>query len=172
MLSCVFDFNCRYLTLIAGIFGEVVFISDSGRHGIIMSSLDTSDTTTIALPFQNVTTPYGIAFNPLDNRIYWTDSTRGVVARSSIGGKDQEVVHSPVFRPRGIALDLVGGNMYWISNGGRSIEVSKLNGSYWKVLVSNLYDDATDITLDTTRGYSTLLLTYYTICQIVFFNNA
>ena len=118
-----------------------------------MSSQSTSDRTLVSLPLNNITNPRGIAFNPLDGRIYWTDSTRGVVARSSIDGKDQEDIHWNVVRPLGIALDLIGGNVYWISSGGHTIEVSKLNGDYWKVLVSNLHSIAIDITLDTKRGY-------------------
>ena len=118
-----------------------------------MSSQSTSDRAFISLPFQNITSPRGIAFNPLDGRLYWTDLTRGVVARSSIDGQDQEDIHWNVVDPLGIALDLVGGNVYWISSWGDTIEVSKLNGDYRKELYSNLRPTAREITLDTTRGY-------------------
>ena len=118
-----------------------------------MSSQSTSDRAFISLPFQNITSPLGIAFNPLDGRLYWTDSTRGVVARSSIDGQDQEDIHWNVVNPLGIALDLVGGNVYWISSWGDTIEVSKLNGDYRKELCCHhLNPSAREITLDTKRG--------------------
>jgi len=142
-----------FFALTSGVLGDVIFVAEKEKQAIVMSSKSTSDKTFVSLPFQNITSPYGIVFNPLDDRIYWTDSTRGVVARSSIDGKDQEDINWNLVRPLGIALDLVGGNVYWISSGGHTIEVSKLNGDYWKVLVSNLQSYARDITLDTKRGY-------------------
>ena len=116
-----------------------------------MSSLNVPARTLTTLPLYNITNLYRMAFDALESRIYWTDWYSGVVARSSIDGKNREDIQSNV-RPEGIALDLVGGNVYWISSGGATIEVSKLNGDYWKVLVSNL-PWAYDIVLDTTRGY-------------------
>ena len=103
-----------------------------------------------------------MAFDAFERRIYWTDSNSGVVARSSIDGKNREDIQSNV-RPKGIALDLVGGNVHWISSDGATIEVSKLNGDYWKVLVSNLW--AYNIVLDTTRGYATYHLTLFSVTQ-------
>ena len=84
--------------------------------------------------------------------MYWTSSTRGIVYRATIDGKNQEIIRSGVTKPMGIDLDLVAGNVYWINGGDRTIEVSKLNGDYWKVLVSDLASYPVDITLDTTRG--------------------
>ena len=84
--------------------------------------------------------------------MYWTDSTLGIVYRSTIDGKNQEIIRSNVTEPMGIDLDLVAGNVYWINSGDRTIEVSKLNGDYWKVLVSDLASAPVDITLDTAKG--------------------
>ena len=84
--------------------------------------------------------------------MYWTDYTRGTIMRSSLDGKDQEIIRSGGFEFMGIALDLVGGNVYWINRGQRTIEVSKLNGDDRKVLVYNLSSAEYDIALDTTRG--------------------
>lgn len=92
----------------------------------------------------------GIAFDPFDNRLYWTDYSRGIVTRASLGGQNQEIIHSGVDKPYGIALDLVAENVYWISGTQQNIKVSKLNGNYSKVLISNL--KAYDIALDNTRG--------------------
>ena len=141
------------IALIAGTVGDAIFVVDYTNQVIYMSSTSPLDTTLVSLPFQNISSPYGIAFNSLEDRIYWTDWNRDVIMRSTIDGKNQEIIHSSVFRPSGIALDLVGGNIYWISNNGHTIEVSKLNGDYWKVLVSNLRNTPVDITLDTSRGY-------------------
>ena len=73
--------------------------------------------------------------------------------RSSVYENDQEIIRSGAGRPFGLALDLVARNIYWINRQALTIEVSKLNGANWKVLVSNLYQSAYDIALDTRRGY-------------------
>ena len=93
-----------------------------------------------------------MAFDPFEDRVYWTDTSLGIVARATIDGNSQEVIRSNVTEPMGIDLDLVGDNVYWINSGDRTIEVSKLNGDNWKVLVSNLSSAPVDIALDTTRG--------------------
>ena len=117
-----------------------------------MSPLNSSDTTIVPLPLNGLSDPIGIDFDPFEHRIYWTDYSRDTVMRSSIDGSNQETIRSGVDKPWGIALDLVGGNVYWINRGNMTIEVSKLNGDYWKVLVYNLSSAPYDIALDTIRG--------------------
>lgn len=97
-------------------------------------------------------TPTGIAFDPTEKRIYWTDPKLGIVARSTFDGETYEVIRENVSSPMGIDVDLVGGNVFWINSDKRTIEVSKLNGDHWKVLVYNLHHSPVDIALDTTRG--------------------
>lgn len=72
--------------------------------------------------------------------------------RSSVYDENKEIIRSGAGRPFGLALDLVAGNVYWINRQNLTIEVSKLNGANWKVLIRNLSSEAYDITLDTTRG--------------------
>ena len=117
-----------------------------------MSPLNPSDTAIFPLSLENLSFPVGIDFDPFEERIYWTDYSKGTVMRSSIDGSNQETIHERVRQPWGIALDLGGGNVYWINRGNMTIEVSKLNGDYWKVLVYNLSSAPYDIALDTIRG--------------------
>ena len=84
--------------------------------------------------------------------MYWTDEDHGFVERAFVDGRNQEIVHMGLSQPSGIALDLVGGNVYWISRGNLTVEVSKLDGSFRKLLVSNLSLYPEDIALDTMRG--------------------
>lgn len=72
--------------------------------------------------------------------------------RSSLYDENKEIIRSGAGRPYGLALDLVAGNVYWINRQNLTIEVSKLNGANWKVLITNLTSVPYDITLDTTRG--------------------
>ena len=128
----------------------MIFAADAYHDKLYFSEL--SENLLIPLPFSNIDSPTGIAFDPFEDRVYWTDSTLNIVSRATIDGKNQEIIRSGVTEPTGIDLDLVARNVYWINSGDRTIEVSKLNGDFWKVLVSDLASFPVDITLDTTRG--------------------
>lgn len=62
------------------------------------------------------------------------------------------VVWSEVKHPDGIAVDWVARNLYWTDTGTDRIEVSRLNGSSRKVLISENLDEPRAITLDPTHG--------------------
>ena len=42
----------------------------------------------------------------------------------------RSVVHSGLSTAEGLAVDWVGGNLYWIQSGLDQIEVAKINGSF------------------------------------------
>ena len=64
----------------------------------------------------------------------------------------QVIVSSEVKHPDGVAVDWVGRNLYWTDTGTDSIEVSRLNGSSRKVIISENLDEPRAITLDPTNG--------------------
>ena len=128
----------------------MIFVADVVHEEVYMSPL--KEEILVPLPFSNIESPMGVAFDPFEERVYWTDYTLGVVYRSTIDSKNQEIIRSNVTAPVGIDLDLVAGNVYWINSDDRTIEVSDLNGNYWKVLVYNLSSSPVDIALDTARG--------------------
>ena len=135
---------------LAGTVGDVIFVADIYHEEIYISGL--SENLLNPLPFSNVEGPTGVAFDPFEDRVYWTDTKLGIVARATIDGKSQEIIRSNVAEPMGIDLDLVAKNVYWINSGNGTIEVSKLNGDHWKVLVNGLPSAPVDIALDTTKG--------------------
>jgi len=66
---------------------------------------------------------------------------------------DVEVlVSSEVKQPDGVAVDWVARNLYWTDTGTDRIEVSRLNGTSRKVLISENLDQPRAITLDPTHG--------------------
>jgi integrin beta 2 len=56
--------------------------------------------------------------------------------------------------PDGIAVDWVGKNLYWCDKGLDTIEVSRLNGSYKKVIINNkeMLEEPRAIVLDPSNG--------------------
>ena len=72
------------------------------------------------------------------------------VLNSFTGISDVQVVISS--HPDGLAVDWVARNLYWTDNGTDRIEVSRLNGSSRKVLISENLDEPRAIALDPARG--------------------
>ena len=60
--------------------------------------------------------------------------------------------HITVQSPDGIAVDWIAGNLYFCDKGTDTIEVSKLNGSFRKVLVSEGLQEPRAIALDPFHG--------------------
>ena len=64
----------------------------------------------------------------------------------------QVVVTNEIKHPDGVAVDWVARNLYWTDTGTDRIEVSRLNGSSRKILISDHLDEPRAITLDPTHG--------------------
>lgn len=63
-------------------------------------------------------------------------------------------MHGPViYSPDGIAVDWVAKNLYWCDKGKNTIEVSKLNGRFRKILINKSLEEPRAISLDPIRGY-------------------
>ena len=62
------------------------------------------------------------------------------------------VIASQIKRPDGIAVDWVARNLYWTDTGTDRIEVSRLNGTARKVLISENLDEPRAIALDPSHG--------------------
>nr|CAD7262752.1 unnamed protein product [Timema shepardi] len=91
--------------------------------------------------------------------IYWSDVTSlgSSVKRlctKTPGNNTYEVLHSATLQnPDGLAVDWVGRNLYWCDKGLDTIEVSKLDGRYRKVLIKTGLEEPRAITLDPRQGY-------------------
>ena len=67
------------------------------------------------------------------------------------------VVKTEVFHPDGIAVDPISRNLYWTDTGMNRIEVSHLDGTSRRVLISDNLDEPRAITLDPVAGYVYIL---------------
>ena len=84
--------------------------------------------------------------NLLAEKIYWTNSGRGgsdgVIWRSDLDGGHLEEIITNIERPRGIALNVAGGQMFWYGGGGprlrNSLFRSDLDGANVETLVTAL----------------------------------
>ena len=136
----------------AGHFSEFLLYADSGTKRIFKVNLDDPQTPPVALNLRNTQSPTALDFDPLESMIYWSDVQLDQISRSHPSGDAFQVVASNLQSPRGIAVDFVARNLYWTDYLYNKIEVSKLNGSYRKVLISQNLQSPIDIVLDMENG--------------------
>src|SRR5215204_3015891 len=87
----------------------------------------------------------------LASDIYWTDDVAGLIMRGDSSGSAPQVLLGPangVVEPRGIALDVADGKMYWADNGSNSIARANLDGSGAETLISSGLSFPADVELD------------------------
>ena len=94
-----------------------------------------------------------IDYDPIEDKVFWTDQVRGIFNVFLNGSGLQEVVTSQVDHPDGLAVDWLGRNLYWTDTGTDRIEVANLDGTSRKVLISRYLDEPRDITLDPIHGW-------------------
>ena len=101
----------------------------------------------------NLSRPVAIDYDPLEDRLYWTDVTLKTISRAFLNGSLVEVIAKvDVQTPDGLALDLVGRNIYWTDTGADRIEVARMDGSSRRGLVTSNLDDPRAIALYPSEG--------------------
>ena len=66
----------------------------------------------------------------------------------------QQTLHSSTLQnPDGLAVDWVGRNLYWCDKKTDTIEVSKLDGKYRKILLHEGLQEPRAIALDPSQGF-------------------
>nr|XP_026693170.1 prolow-density lipoprotein receptor-related protein 1-like isoform X2 [Ciona intestinalis] len=101
-------------------------------------------------------------------KLYWSDTTRSgsSIQRMNLNktfhpsdfgpGSDQsgiETIHQSLQKVDGLAVDWIGRNIYWSERDKNTIEVSKLDGSFRKVLVRSGLEEPQAIALLPDKGY-------------------
>mgnify|MGYP001798467104 FL=1 len=134
-------------------FKKFVLLTDQTNKKIYQLPLDYYPAFHVGLPFQNLSHPIALDFDPYEEQIYWTDIGTGSISRAYTNGSLQEIiVQHNTFTPAGLAVDSVGRNIYWTDEGTKEIYVAKLDGSYKKRLFYEELDHPRDIVLDTDNG--------------------
>lgn len=88
----------------------------------------------------------------VDGDIYWTDVSGGKISKAKLDGSNETVVVSGQSSPEGIAVDWLSRNLFWTDSGLDIIQVSMLNGTYRKTLVSEDLVNPRAIVADPNQG--------------------
>ena len=105
--------------------------SVSGEHN---ANNNCSDAVRVTVSSDLVYTPSTLS------HIYWTDRSRGTIYRANVDGSNIETLVTELRSPRGIALDVAGGKMYWTDydldyNDAGTIHRANLDGSNVETLI-------------------------------------
>ncbi|RWS16456.1 hypothetical protein B4U79_10678 [Dinothrombium tinctorium] len=113
------------------------------------------------LKVSNLTNAVALDYDWEEKCVYWSDITSAGssikrLCEKNIGTeeKEVEVIHSSAVKsPDGIAIDWIGRNLYWVDKLKDTIEVSKLDGRFRKVLICDGLREPRAIVLDPFEGY-------------------
>ncbi|GLH07804.1 Vitellogenin receptor, partial [Gryllus bimaculatus] len=117
--------------------------------------LDLTGHSTLLL--HNLTNAVALDYDLQESCIYWSDVTSvssSIKRTCGPSNNTQQVIHSSTLRNvDGLAVDWIGRNLYWCDKGRNTIEVSKLDGRYLKVLINKDLQEPRAIALDPRFGY-------------------
>ncbi|KAJ7345670.1 hypothetical protein JRQ81_001620, partial [Phrynocephalus forsythii] len=119
--------------------------SGTGRISYISIYSGTGNPTVVA---SDLGTPDGIAFDWINNRLYYSDYLNQTISSMAVDGSNRSVV-ARVPRPRAIALDPCQGYMYWSDwSSTAKIERATLGGNFRTAIISTNLVWPNGLTLD------------------------
>lgn len=129
-------------------FGQAMYFAGNGNgpDPIYRANLDGSNLTQTVTGLSG---PQDIEVEPVDGKIYWTDS--GKIQRANLDGTNVENIVTGQSSPRGLAVDKANNHVYWTSQITKTIERANLDGSNPTVLVTGL-NAPIDVRVDAAGG--------------------
>lgn len=127
----------------------------ASRSSIRRISLDTDDHTDVYLPLPNLQGAIALDYDYAGQKLYYTDVILDVIRRADLNGSNMEtIIEMGLVTADGLAVDWIAQNLYWTDTGhGRNvIEVSRLDGTSRKVLLSERLDEPRAIAVYPEKG--------------------
>lgn len=95
--------------------------------------------------------------NIISSKYSWKIKLLVILNRNIYDSLFQTLHSATLQNPDGLAVDWVGRNLYWCDKGLDTIEVSKLDGKYRRVIIRDGLQEPRAITLDPRHGLVILL---------------
>ncbi|XP_072180611.1 uncharacterized protein [Diadema setosum] len=135
-----------------------ILVADTHLPGIFQISLDSNVERFTALPLEGVVRPIALAYDYVENRVYWTDVRLGSFSRAYLNGTGQETLgRSGIDGPDGLTIDPISRLLYWTDVARNTVTAASLDGTVIKTLIDTDLDQPRGIVLDPVGGYM-----YYT----------
>ncbi|KAI8503926.1 Low-density lipoprotein receptor- protein 6 [Branchiostoma belcheri] len=132
---------------------DFLLVADSQLDAIFQ--INVTSGAKVNLPLGHLVHPVALDYDPETDFVYWADPLHGKISRTLRNGSGhvEDVATDGVTSPFGLALDLVGRNIYWTDSGRDVISVAKLDGRFAKDLISEQLDQPHGLVLDPQNGY-------------------
>ncbi|KAI4806135.1 hypothetical protein KUCAC02_010715 [Chaenocephalus aceratus] len=138
--SCTVGYNLRSDRMSCE--GVDSFLMYSIHEGIRGMALEPNDNSEALMPITGTLFAVGVDFHAGNDTVYWTDMGLNRISRAK-----------RISRVEGIAVDWIAGNLYWTDHGFNLIEISRLNGAYRSVVISEGLDQPRAIAVHPQKGY-------------------
>ena len=90
--------------------------------------------TLITNDYKYVKQAIGVAFDPSERRIYWSDAYLQQIVSSNMAGMDfRSWNHTQMHKPEFLAIDYAERNIYYSDSINKSISVCTIDGNYCQV---------------------------------------
>ena len=115
--------------------GPITFWVDSfPKFGVFRAGTDEFSTEGTNIVSDDIGTPLGLAVDFVNQRLYWTDFTKGTLESADLDGSNRSVILPALFNPRSLAVDPISGKLAWIRDvpgdiPRKEIQISNLDGS-------------------------------------------
>ncbi len=95
----------------------------------------------------------GLAVDPINGKLYWTEGIYNRISRSNLDGSGtQQIITNGLNYPFGIDVDVSGGKIYWTDRGSYRLMRANLDGTGVQVLLTNVVNWLDDVGLDVPAG--------------------
>ncbi len=133
-----------------------VYWTDLLNDKIERSNLDGSERETV---LSNLEHPHGIAIDPIENKVYWSEAGSDAlpddtINRANLNGSDAEIILSGLDEPWDLAIDSCSRKLYWVRNKfDGKVYRCNLDGTEAEVAISlEPVEPINGICLDLTNG--------------------
>ncbi|KAL1115245.1 hypothetical protein AAG570_007276, partial [Ranatra chinensis] len=136
--------------------GSTPYVIFSNRHELRAIDLTNFEAKALIMSLKNTV---ALDFHHVPGKgdtIYWTDVIDDKIYKGTINGGTlgfiEVVIQSGLTTTEGLAVDWIGGNLYWVESYLDQIEVAKLNGSFRRTLIAGDMESPRAIALDPRYG--------------------
>lgn len=125
------------------------------RSGIGRISLDTPDMFDVVLAISGVHGAVVLDYHYNQSKIFFADVNIDVIKVVDMTDmkNSKPIITTGLMTPNGLAVDWIANNLFWSDTGSKVIEVSRLDGSCRKVLISENLSDPRSMIVFPKRGY-------------------
>lgn len=119
------------------------------RSGIGRISLDTPEMFDVVLPIDGVHGAVVVDYHYKHDLLFYADVNADAIRRVNMKNLNDvsTIISTGLNTPNGLAVDWMADNIYWSDSSFKMIEVSRLNGSYRKILLNEDIDDVRSMIL-------------------------